>query len=229
MNDTSDFSKVINPKDLDDIRKVMDGALSKAIYPEDLDGIRKEMDTALSRAIDPKYLESVNQVLDTALSRAIDPKNFESVNHVMNAALSRAIDPKYFESVINLPISDFSRQIIPSMNIPISTSYAQLSFEEQKEFHSQSLNLLKDIRDNTGNLSTIVDLIADNNDKQEIIIKFISQMLEIATARNQEELNSKFEKVLENIKNSLELGELTGKLLFYAYTIFTLVAPNIGK
>lgn len=181
-----------------------------------------------SSAIEPKDFDVINRAIESALS-AINPKGLEGINTMMENAITSAIDPSVLMGISNLPISDFTRQIYPEFNIPISKSYTQLSYEEQQNFHEQSLKLLVQIRNNTATLSTILELIAENNDKQDVILELVSQMLEIATSMNQVELNNKFEKVLASIKNTLELGDISAKLIFYAYTVFTLVSPLIGK
>ena len=254
MTDDTNFSKEIEQKEIKDFDETLDSALS-AIAPKDIQGITKLMDTAftaiapkdlevvknlmtgnISSVIDPKVFLGINQSMANIVFSAIDPKDLESINSLMRANTISAVARELQEDIGRMQVVDFPKQSIsdfaiqiPRVEAQISESYTRSNFEEQQDYHEKSLKLLEEIRENTGNLSTIIDLIADSNEKQEIILQFIEQMLEIATAKNQDELNNKFQRVLENIKNSLELGELTGKLLFYAYTIFSLVSPHIGR
>jgi hypothetical protein len=246
MTDDTNFSKekkdldesalyAIAPKDIEGIAKLMDTAFT-AIAPKDLEGVKNLMVDNISSVIDPKVIERINQSMANIVFSAIDPKDLEGINNLMRASAFSAVDREVLEDIGKLQVFDLPKQSfsdfdiqIPRVEALISESYTRSSFEIQQDYYDKSLKLLEEIRENTGSLSTIIDLIADSNENQGIILQFLGQMLEIATAKDQEELNNKFEKVLENIKNSLELGELTGKLLFFAYTIFSLVSPHIGK
>lgn len=111
-----------------------------------------------------------------------------------------------------------------SYEIPETISFHQLNVEEQIRHNEKLLKILGEIRDNTAPLPTMLELIADNHDSQNEILKILNQIFEFATARNKEELKNKHWKVIEDINNLVELGESSGKLILFAQAIYTMVS-----
>jgi hypothetical protein len=203
--------------------------ISNSDDPENFYGIDKLKELGSSRGIFPEELAGMSELMKSTLPNAIDPNEFTGLNKELFEALSKPSELAEFMKNTNMPVNDYLIPNFSEFNIPFVESFQELSFKEQKNFFDQSLKLQEQIKNNTSTLSTIVELIANNNDKQEEIIKLFTQMFAIAAAKNQEDLTHRFEKVLESIKNALELGEITGKLIYAAYTIFSIVSPIIGK
>lgn len=229
---SSSLSKKDNAEMINSIINAMDKATSKAIDPEMLKTFSNTMDGTLSRAVDPEMLKAFSKTMDATLSRAIDPEMMKNLVKTLDIVNFKGVDLKSIENVGTFPKSDFSKHVSSEITMPISKSYAQLSYEEQQEYHEQSLKLLKEISKNTTNLSTIVDLIIDNNNNQEQILLIISEILSIATAKTEEELNDKFMKVIKNINSGIEFSVQTAKLIQMAITVVSIVSPmiaNLGK
>ena len=172
----------------------------------------------LKNALDPKLLmgDSVEQeffkgIRDSAIFNAISvpPELSTYMKEISNNLKSEKYS--FFNDYMAMPIME------------------NISLTEQREYYEESLRLLSAIKDNTANLNELIKIITENGDNQEIIISLLSKMLDIATAKNKAELDDKLNKVLNDIKNAMELGDLTGKLMFYAYTIFQMVSPHIIK
>lgn len=126
-----------------------------------------------------------------------------------------------------------SRQM-QNINIP-QTDYSNLTFpaqehrEEEKMYWEESLNLLKLIESNTANLAMLVDLISKNNENQDEIIGILSEVLEIAKAKNKEEADNLYRKIMKKATTFTKDVEAIQKLTVFAGTVYKLVLNNIDK
>ncbi len=87
--------------------------------------------------------------------------------------------------------------------------YTNTSEEQRKEeriYWEKMLSYLEDIKNNTSNLSNIVNLLVENNEKQDEIIDIIKELLSITALKgNPEEAMSLYQKVIDRI-NKLNNG-----------------------
>lgn len=66
--------------------------------------------------------------------------------------------------------------------------------ERTQKYQEKSLEMLQSINENTANLSMLVELINQSNDKQDELIEIMAEILAIAKAKNEEEAESKLKK-----------------------------------
>jgi len=96
---------------------------------------------------------------------------------------------------------------------------------ESKSQHAQieSVEILRNIEANTEYLKTIVELIHKNNANQEEMLNAIKQILDIASASNKQEVESKYKKIMQNISNVAETGANLATLTQLATTVYQIV------
>lgn len=130
--------------------------------------------------------------------------------------------------------TDFTTNYAQNFSVP-QTDYSKLSFpahehrEEEKVYWQQSIELLKSIELNTANLAMIVDLINKNNENQDEIIGILSEVLEIAKAKNKEEADNLYRKIMKKATTFTKDVEAIQKLTVFAGTMYTLVINNLDK
>lgn len=96
---------------------------------------------------------------------------------------------------------------------------------EDKSRHAQieSVEILKNIEANTEYLKTMIELIHENNTNQEEILNTIKQILDIASASNKQEVESKYKKIMRNISDAAETGANLATLTQLATTVYQFV------
>ena len=100
---------------------------------------------------------------------------------------------------------------------------AEKHVENIEKYQAQSVELLKDIRENTATLHALVELINKSNENQDQIISVITNIFEIAKAKSKEEAEINFKKAMEIINASVNSAESIGKLAGWAIAIFNIV------
>ncbi|TWL35529.1 hypothetical protein CHCC15292_2122 [Bacillus licheniformis] len=75
----------------------------------------------------------------------------------------------------------------------------ELSEKEEKEYKEQIIKHLAGIEKNTAVLQEISFLLRNSNDKQEEILKLITEMFEVLKSNTKEEVTSKFRNILDKI------------------------------
>jgi hypothetical protein len=140
-------------------------------------------------------------------------------------------------SYISKQLNDTIASALQMQNI-ISTpqiDYSKITFPEQehrleeKMYWEENINLLRSIELNTANLAMIVDLINKNNENQDEIIGILSEVLEIAKAKNREEADNSYRKIMQKISTFTKDVETIQKISIFACTMYTLVVNNIDK
>lgn len=96
---------------------------------------------------------------------------------------------------------------------------------EDKSRHAQieSVEILKNIEANTEYLKTMIELVHENNTNQEEILNTIKQILDIASASNKQEVESKYKKIMRNISDAAETGANLATLTQLATTVYQFV------
>lgn len=102
-------------------------------------------------------------------------------------------------------------------------------FEKTQEYQQKSLEMLQAINQNTANLYTIVDLINKNNEKQDLLIEIVTEILAIAKAKEKKEAETLFKKVMSRINDSVEDVESIIKITGWAMTVYNMVLPMLQE
>lgn len=92
--------------------------------------------------------------------------------------------------------------------------------EEEQVYWNDTLDLLKSIKENTANLSSIVDLIIKSNTNQDKIIEIIKEFLDIATIKEDPKAaRSLYRKVMDKIHTVTEDANTIIKLTSFGILI----------
>lgn len=120
--------------------------------------------------------------------------------------------------------TDFLTRQIPNRTL-IEPDFSKVTFpaqehrEEEKMYWDESISLLKNIEANTANLTTLVNLISSNNDKQDEIINIITELFSLAKETDKDEALSKYRKVMKKINEFSGDADTLLKLSSYGGTI----------
>ena len=97
--------------------------------------------------------------------------------------------------------------------------FAKEHRKEEKMYWDESISLLKNIEVNTANLTTIVNLISTNNDKQDEIINIITDLFSLAKETDKDVALSKYRNVMKTINEFSGDADTLLKLSSYGGTI----------
>lgn len=134
---------------------------------------------------------------------------------------------KFINSIDNVKIPQYTMPELPVFNFKESPVGKHM--EGEKLYWEKSLMILNEIQENTANLAMIVDLINKNNKNQDEIISILSEVLEIAKAKNKEEADNSYRKIMNKVITFTKDVEAIQKLSVFAGTMYTLVINNIDK
>lgn len=101
--------------------------------------------------------------------------------------------------------------------------YRQGLEDKSRYAQIESVEILKNIEANTEYLKTMVELVHENNTNQEEILNTIKQILDIASASNKQEVESKYKKIIRNISDVVETGANLATLTQLATTVYQFV------
>jgi len=102
-------------------------------------------------------------------------------------------------------------------------------FEKTQEYQQKSLEVLQSINENTANLYTMVELINQNNEKQDELIALMTEVLSLAKAKNKAEADSLFKKIMEKINNTADSVDSMIKITGWATTVYNMVLPLLQQ
>lgn len=85
--------------------------------------------------------------------------------------------------------------------------------------------MLQSINKNTADLYAIVELINQNNDKQDELIALLSEILSLAKAKSKKEADNLFKKVMGKINDTTDNVDAMIKIVGWATTIYNMVLP----
>lgn len=151
--------------------------------------------------------------------KTIDLKN--DLNRMMKAVKNKNMSD-FGKSTMNLQLE---MPEIPKIN----NSLVEEHMEKTELYHEKSLKILESINANTANIYSIVELIRVSNDKQDILISILNDILLIAKAKNKEEADSLFKKVVDRINNGVDTADSMIKILGWATTIYQVVISFLSK
>ncbi len=98
-------------------------------------------------------------------------------------------------------------------------------FEKTQEYQQKSLEVLQSINENTANLYTMVELISRSNDKQDELISLITEVFSLAKAKNKEEADTMFKKIMGKINDTADSVDSIIKIVGWATTVYSMVLP----
>ena len=102
-------------------------------------------------------------------------------------------------------------------------------FEKTQEYQQKSLEVLQSINENTANLYTMVELINQNNEKQDELIGLMTEILSLAKAKSKAEADSLFKKVMSKINDTTDNVEAMIKIVGWATTVYNMVLPMLPQ
>lgn len=88
--------------------------------------------------------------------------------------------------------------------------------EREERYKRDTLNALKNIEKNTGDISQLVFLLNTNTEKQTEILAVMTEILSIGTSKTEEEAEGKYRTVMNKITQTFEDAETMEKLLGYS-------------
>lgn len=91
------------------------------------------------------------------------------------------------------------------------------------QYKANVLDTLKNIEKNTAVLNELVLLVRASNVQQETLTEVVSELLEIAKAKNQEEAASQYKKAMKRITDIVHDAESIGKMASIAGKIYDAV------
>ncbi|NFM11392.1 hypothetical protein FDC26_14195 [Clostridium botulinum] len=118
---------------------------------------------------------------------------------------------------INAQQEEWRRQAEESLNE---------KFRKEEEYKNNVLNTLINIERNTDNISNLVELIRNSNDKQDQIIDIINELLLLSKETNRDIAVSKYQKVMNKINGFANNVDSYNKLMTFGTTIYTLLHSN---
>lgn len=113
--------------------------------------------------------------------------------------------------------------------IPEFNPTAQEHRNDEKRYWEESLDILKSIESNTGNLAVLVDLISRNTDQQDEIIGCLTEIHEIAKSKTKVDADSRYQRVMKRITDITGNVEAVQKLAAYGAVIYNFVVQNSDK
>jgi predicted house-cleaning NTP pyrophosphatase (Maf/HAM1 superfamily) len=157
--------------------------------------------------------------------KPIDPSSplGQMMEKFKNIDISRLM-PSY-----TLPDYDFINRQLQENIQDIDPIIPEGYFKKTQEYQEESLEMLKSINTNTANLYTLVDLISNANDKQDELIGLISEILTIAKAKDKEEAESLFKKVMGKINETVKSADSMIKIMGWATSIYSMVIAMLNK
>lgn len=157
--------------------------------------------------------------------KPIDPSSplGQMMEKFKNIDISRLM-PSY-----TLPDYDFINRQLQENIQDIDPIIPEGYFKKTQEYQEESLEMLKSINTNTANLYTLVDLISNANDKQDELIGLISKILTIAKAKDKEEAESLFKKVMGKINETVKSADSMIKIMGWATSIYSMVIAMLNK
>ena len=96
-------------------------------------------------------------------------------------------------------------------------------FEKTQEYQQKSLEVLQSINDNTANLYTMVEMINQNNEKQDELIALMTEILSLAKAKSKEDADSLFKKIMGKINDTTDNVDTMIKIVGWATAVYNMV------
>lgn len=101
--------------------------------------------------------------------------------------------------------------------------------EAMENYQARSLEVLQAIEENTANLYTLVELINKSNDMQDDLLAILSEVMEIAKAKDKNDADSRYEKVMKKMTTLFKAGEVLSNFTGIAKFIYDIVIAIIQQ
>lgn len=138
-------------------------------------------------------------------------------NDRMSELIERARESGVMNNIGNVSFEPEELNIAPPAALMEMTN-------RDAEYQARSLKLLEEIKNNTGNLYTIVNLIRESNDTQEEILDVLMEVFAIATAKDKAEADSFFKKAVAKINETVHTAESIAKLMSLATVCYEMIS-----
>ena len=119
------------------------------------------------------------------------------------------------------------------MKIPYPLEVDTIPFsdhiEKTEKYQEKSLKILESIKENTANLSMLVEMINQSNDKQDELLEIMTEILAIAKEKEKKEAESKLKMVMNKITNTFDNADAIIKLLNWAMLVYNTVTPMLQE
>lgn len=119
--------------------------------------------------------------------------------------------------IVNVKIPDMSWQ---NRQLDAISRSMKAKREEEERYKEDTLNTLKNIEQNTGDISQLVSLLHKNSDKQIEILEVMSDIMAIGVSSTEEEAESKYRIVMTKITQTFEDADTMEKLLGYSKMVY---------
>ncbi|KQL37141.1 hypothetical protein [Psychrobacillus sp. FJAT-21963] len=88
-------------------------------------------------------------------------------------------------------------------------------YMEEERYKQETLNTLKNIEKNTGDISSLVSLLHENSGKQNEILEIMTNIMSIGTSTTTDEAESMYRTVMNKINTNIQDVETMDKLTDY--------------
>lgn len=96
-------------------------------------------------------------------------------------------------------------------------------FEKTQEYQQKSLEMLQSINENTANLYTMVELINQNNEKQDELLALMTEILSLAKAKSKADAQTLFKKIMGKINDTTDNVDTMIKIVGWATAVYNMV------
>lgn len=101
---------------------------------------------------------------------------------------------------------------------------AEESRKKKEQYDQDILNALRQIEENTANLTTIIKLIEDNNEIQGETYEIITELLALAMEKDKKVVEIKYRSIMNKITEFTEDVETITKLSGFAIAIYNILS-----
>lgn len=101
---------------------------------------------------------------------------------------------------------------------------AEESRKKKEQYDQDILNTLRQIEENTANLTTIIKLIEDNNEIQGETYEIITELLALAMEKDKKVVEIKYRSIMNKIAEFTEDVETITKLSGFAIAIYNILS-----
>lgn len=147
---------------------------------------------------------------------------------LMNKKMPRLLDSLKLNEIsrerMTMPdnVHDTTNRALAALNRMQQIEAARIEDEkmQEKKHREETLNTLKNIEKNTGDISQLVFLLNSNTEKQTEILEVMTEILSLGTSETNEEAESKYRKIMSKITQTFEDAETIEKLLSYSKVFY---------
>lgn len=151
-----------------------------------------------------------------------DNENIRKLGDLDNAIINKDLMQRFLDYSMEKSIIDPGINQVLNEHDALFNKIRKAQMNREK-YAKDVLDTLKNIESNTANLTTIVNLIHNNNEKQNEIVEIITELLNLAKENNKAETESKFRKIMNKITTFTEDIETIVTLMSFAMTVYNVL------